>query len=85
MDQEILNTLDETTSDVWERLDNELWLLVRDGGGMLHASARVDDGTVLVTEFEGWNIVGEYRFSGAPSVMGPRVSALLDAIAEERV
>ena len=51
---------------------------------MMHASVRVDDGTVYVVEFDGWNITGEYRFSGTPSVMGPRVAALLDAIAEDR-
>jgi hypothetical protein len=84
MDQDLINVLEEVVSDVWERLDDELQLPVAGQPGMMHASVRVDDGTVFVTEFEGWGIAGEYRFSGSPSIMGPRVAAVLDAIAEER-
>lgn len=83
MDTDILDILDETISQAWDRCDDELRLPVAGQPGMMHASVRVDDGTVFVTEFDGWNITGEYRFSGSPSVMGPRVAALLDAIAED--
>lgn len=52
--------------------------------GMMLAHVRIDDGSVMVTEFDGWETVGEYRFSGEPIVMARRVGALLTAIVEER-
>lgn len=79
----VLTILDENISAAWRMVDDELRLDVVGGDGMMHASARVDDGTVFITEFDGWEITAEYRLSGSAHIMGPRAVAILDAIAEE--